>query len=47
MNDCVWLFLEECDGEMCQCMRYLSINTEEGREIYLENGGDKKKLGEG
>ena len=32
MNDCVWSWVEVCEGN-CKCDKYIPINSKEGREI--------------
>lgn len=33
MNDCVFCFMKICECKEYRCKKYISINTEKGREI--------------
>ena len=35
MNDCLWCCMGVCDGK-CQCDRYMSMNSDEGRKLTQE-----------
>lgn len=33
MNDCLWNWINQCEGEECNCEEYLSVNSPQGRKI--------------
>ena len=35
MNDCLWFAIGACK-EQCKCIRYLSMNSEEGHRVGMK-----------